>query len=172
MEVIGQEIIAGFQGDRGLYMENLKFTEQGKPVGKWGKPYPYGIRREKSPDGKPYERLAEVTKAYKVKTHSRFPNSVLQDRGGAEESSLINSLSYHVTYGGRGVEVTMDNNNDISNRLEKGGDVESTDWTNKDGNPIDIYLPPRPHRGVQDMVRRQIESLLTKWAQKDNGRRV
>lgn len=173
MEVIGDEIIAGFQGGRGMFMENVTFTKAGKPIGKHGKQYPYGIRREKSPDGTPYEELSDITIKAKRKSGSNFTTSILQEKGGTDQTSLINSLYAYITYSGKGVKVDMDStNNPISLRLETGGKMQSSDWKKKSGGPIDIYLPPRPHRDVQDMVVRQIKSLLNKWAKQDNGKKV
>lgn len=181
MEVIGKEIIAGFQGADGMYMEDVYFTKAGKPIGKKGKQYPYGIRREKSPDGTPYAPLSEVTKKIKRKNESAYTNKILQDRGGTDPDSLINSLRYRVTYNDRkttgvsgGVVVEMFQNNDASVRLEEGGDrmIETGNFKAGETQIRKAYVPPRPHREVQDMVRKQIQSLLLKWAKRNDGNKV
>lgn len=162
MNVIGNEIIEGFKGGRGLFMEGIRFTESGKVIGNSGKAYPYGIRREKSPDGTPYAEMSPVTLKLKREKGSHYTTSLLQDRGGSDESSLINSLNKTVTYSGSGIKVYFENNNEASSRLETGGNFISGDLGNKSH-----FVPARPHRGVQDAVRKNIQSLLKKWMAKN-----
>ena len=170
MGAIGDEIIEGFKGGRGFFMENIHFLGNGRIVGQKGKQYPYGIRQEKSPDGEPYADLKEVTKQLKRKNDSHYVNSILQDKGGTDPNSLINSLEYRITYSpskstdvSGGVQVYFARNNEKSVKLEEGGNFISEDLA----HPTIRYVPPRPHRGVQGEVGIRIRALLRKWAAKN-----
>ena len=152
-------------------MDSVKFSNTGRLTGSGGKPYPYGIRQEKSPDGESYAPLKDVTKELKRRKSSHYTTSILQDRGGTDPLSLINSLSYRITnFAGKtagvsgGVLVSMDSkNNEQSLRLESGGNFISGDL--KPNKPR--FVPSRKHREVQGMVREQIKSLLSKWMKKN-----
>lgn len=178
METIGKEIIAGFQGGRGLHMDGLHFTKDGRPVGQPGKPYPYGIRREKDPSGRPYAELSEVTIKVKRANDSHYTTSILQDRGGSDPESLINSLEYTVTYSpsktagvSGGVRVFMARNNERSWKMERGsGDgffwIPSGNFKKGETKLRKVKVPARPHRGVQPAVGIKIRSMLTKWVRR------
>jgi hypothetical protein len=144
----------------------------GAPVAGRSQQYPYGIRRERSPDGDPYMSLSTVTIKIKEYNNSPYAHSILRDRGDVNSLSLINSLEANVTYFpsktagvSGGVEVYFARNNDASLRLESGGTFLMETGDIKGGTKMrKAAVPARPHRGVQDMVGRQIRGLLKAWA--------
>jgi hypothetical protein len=166
MELIGEEIIAGFKG--GQRLGAIKFGPRGGVTSKGhGSRYPYGIWQQKSPNGKPYEPLKESTIAVKKRDNrpsglppSRTPNTALVDMG-----ALVDGLYYRVYSNNDGVAVEFKNSDltALSLKHERGFTGYSTDFTKKDGGGILVTVPPRPHRQIQREVKIKIRNILEAW---------
>jgi hypothetical protein len=161
MRLIGEEIIHGFQGKSQI--TNVKFGPRGGIYYTRGTPYPYGIFRQKSPDGRPYKELSKVTVKIKKESGSSFPTKALLDTG-----AMAHSLQERVYVGDNGVEVHFSSEADAdkSLKMERGGNFISKSLANKRGGMRKVFVPARSHRPIQDAVRIKIQQILQRWAEK------
>jgi len=174
-ELIGEEMVRGFAGDRRA--THIKFpTSSGKPTVSRGDQYPYGIKQQKSPDGSPYRDLMDSTKALKKRDdrpdglpRSSWPDQALRDQG-----FLANGMTYVVGVHGDRVWTQFLSGElaEKSLRQERGGNFVSKAFGhNKDGSAKRRipYSAPIPHRGIQNAVRDTIIRILRAWAKKSEG---
>jgi hypothetical protein len=175
MNLIGQEMIAGYKGGPSINVASLSFGPKGgiRNRSSAGR-YSNGIWQQRSPDGTNYLPLKASTVKLKKRSNrpdgkeaSRTPNMALLD-----QHILVNDLLTLRTSNSVSVIYANPETDRISKFHEKGGTAftgltkfsgKTKKGKEKKRPPIPVTVLPRRHRGIQQEVAEKIRGILTKW---------
>ena len=164
MNLIGEEVIRGFQGGSQVLLDTLRANKQGSISYSRGSSYPYGIKREKSPDGAKYADLSPVTIELKKRKGATYINAILREMG-----HLVNGLAIRVYAKNDGVQIYFKDQklNDKSWFHEEGRERHISELT-KGRSEVHqlVKIPARPHREIQPAVIQKIGGILRFWIQR------
>jgi len=164
MGLLGNEMISGFKGGESTNLGGLRFDTKGElKSAPGGEQFPYGIWKQKSPDGEHYRDLKEPTVKFKIKGGSPTPRMALLNM-----HRLVNAL-YKQVYGTRSVALFFKGGYaEKSRRLELEGGVnwQSTNLANRRGGFRRVHTDPIPHRDIQAMVREKLRGIITVWVRR------
>lgn len=170
MNLIGRQIISGYQGYKML--TSIKFHPNGLPSMKnYGRLYPYGIFRGKTPRGGHYKELTPQTIDWKRRKGSLYATQPLRLRPLGDPNALVNNLVVTVYSNNQNMSVSFRNaETDRISRLHETGakryhDPESgfTKGNKPNAAPRYVRIPARPHRKVQRAVGPVVRRILQAW---------
>lgn len=170
MNLVGRQIIRGYQGDKML--TSIKFHPNGLPASQvYGRRYPYGIFQGKTPTGARYKALTKQTIEWKRREGSRYATQPLRMRALGDPDALVNNLEVYVHSGNQSLTVQFRNaeTERISKLHEKGAlkyhDPNSgfTKGSKADAAPRYVQIPARPHRRVQSAVGPVVRRIMQAW---------
>jgi len=176
-------------------LTSVKFGPRGgiKSISTGGS-YPYGIRKNKSPNGAGYFKY----KTGKYHSEATLRLRKLANEGDEEAASdagmepgghvpdefvlryldrLYDGLKYYISQAGN-VWIRFENKelNARSNKLEKGGRFRSqalSSNSKKQGSGMrTVTLPPRPHRGIQPAYRIVVNRIINAWVRQYGKQKV
>lgn len=157
---IGNEIISGFKG---LSAKKAIVNREGRVTTRAAGVYPYGISKRRSPDGTPYEPLKESTlRSRKREGISRGEGFILRETDGLYKGLVAVPTP-------KGVDVRHSSPDDNAKSLlhEEGRSRHPSGlYTSKDGSPVNVAIPARPHRATQKKVLDNIKSAVEQFAAK------
>lgn len=168
MSIIADEMIAGFKGGPSIDAASIRIGKKGGIYFSKAGRYPFGIWQQRSPDGKPYERLKKVT--IRVKRELQYPTSPTPNLALLNQHELVHGLVPYINVGGNGLNVHFrsDALAKKSRKMEEGGSFRSRYPTAGGEDGLKglggiRQVVARRHRGIQPEVARKIRILLRKW---------
>lgn len=114
------------------------------------RPYPFGLLRRRSPDGRPYKPLSDVTLEFRrFMGNPRGPNFILRQTG----RHILRGL--RVLYSGpRKIRVGW---------TGRAGALAALQHTGRERTAEGSPIPARPHIGFQRLVLSNIAKIAAKW---------